>query len=143
MRCRAFISLLLLLGACVLPVSGAGQDCPARTVINNGVCIGARGEDCSPREATSRICFDPDPQYTDAAAKAQVRGTVRLAATIDTNGCAKDIKVLTALGYGLDESAVSALRVWRFRKPATPVAMNIEINFDPRFSSRSPMKSPL
>jgi TonB family protein len=132
------VSILVFLFASFAYAFGQDESaCPQRTVINNGVCVDKNGKDCSKREAHSRICFDPDPQYTEDAANAGIKGTIRLSATIDTNGCAKDIKVLTSLGHGLDESSVSALQRWRFRKPSKPTPINIEYNFDPKFSSRN------
>lgn len=140
MKCTVAVSLVFL--SAVAYSFAQQSDCPAATVINNGVCIGEDGRDCSKREAQSRICFDPEPQYTEKAAKADIRGTVRLTATIGTNGCAKDIMVISPLGHGLDESAVSALQRWRFRKPPRAVRINIEFNFDPKSSSRNPVTAP-
>src|ERR1019366_6015264 len=135
MKCTVAVSLVFL--SAVAYSFAQQSDCPAATVINNGVGIDEDGRDCSKREAQSRICFDPEPQYTEKAAKADIKGTVRLTASIDTNGCAKDIMVISPLGHGLDESAVSALQRWRFRKPPRAVRINIEFNFDPKFSSRN------
>jgi TonB family protein len=137
------VALSVVLGSLwVAAVAQEQSDCPPRTVINNGVCIGKNGKDCSKREAQSRICYDPDPQYTDQAAKANIKGTVRLTATLGTDGCADKIKVVGSLGYGLDEAAVFALERFRFRKPAKPVPINVEFDFDPRFSSRDPVSTP-
>jgi periplasmic protein TonB len=91
----------------------------------------------------SRILYSPDPQYTDAAKKARVKGTVVLSIVVGTDGCARDIKVTRKLGYGLDETSVEAMRRWKFKpflKDGNPVAvpMTVEINFDPSWSpSRS------
>ena len=84
------------------------SDCPPHTVINNGVCIGKDGNDCS-KQAQSSICYAADPQYTDEAARANIKGTVRLTTTVRIDGCGNDIKIVGSLGYGLDEAAVSAL----------------------------------
>ena len=117
------------------------SDCPPHTVINNGVCIGKDGNDCS-KQAQSSICYAVDPQYMDEAAKANVKGTVRLAATVRIDGCAKDIKIVDSLGYGLDEAAVSALERYTFRKPPKSISINVEFNFDPQLSSRKPVTAP-
>lgn len=111
MKTSLFLILVLLFIPCLF-----GQDelsCPP-TATNNG----------------------PEAQYTEDAAKAGIKGRMTLSATIDLNGCATDIKVLTPLGHGLDESSVSALQRWRFRKPSKPFPVNIEFNFDPNSSSR-------
>jgi TonB family protein len=136
------VAVVLALSALFLPVAAPEpSDCPPRAVINNGVCIGKDGNDCS-KQAQSRICYDADPQYTDEAAKAKIRGTVRLTATVRTDGCANDIKVVGSLGYGLDEAAVSALKRYRFRKSPKPISINVEFNFDPQASSRTPLTTP-
>jgi TonB family protein len=88
------------------------------------------------------LCYDPDPKYTDEAAKANVKGTVQLTATVERNGCANNIKVVSSLGFGLDEAAVSELERYRFRKPSKPMRVSIEFNFDPKVSSRNPVTAP-
>jgi TonB family protein len=69
-----------------------------------------------------------------AAHNAKIEGTVVLSATIGADGFAHDIQVARALGYGLDELAVEALKRWTFRpaesqgKPV-PAKINIEVLF--------------
>jgi TonB family protein len=118
------------------------SDCPPRTIINNGVCIGKNGKDCSKRDVQSRICYEADPQYTDDAAKENIKGTVRLSAKVGTNGCANNIKVVGSLGYGLDEAAVFALERFRFRKRPNPMPISVEFDFDPQVSSRTTVSAP-
>jgi len=133
---------LLLVLSTLLAVCGAqGQSaCPPRTVINNGICIGKNGN-CT-AALQSAICYDPDPQYTDEAAKVNVKGTVLLTATVGTDGCAHKIKVVNSLGLGLDDAAVFAMERWRFRKSAKLVPMTVEFDFDPNTSSRIPSTAP-
>jgi TonB family protein len=140
MTCR--VAVVLAISALVsLASAQKPSDCPPRTVINNGVCIGKDGTDCS-KQAQSSICYDAEPQYTDEAAKANVKGTVRLTATVRRDGCANDIKIVGSLGYRLDEAAVSALERYRFRKPPKSISINVEFNFDPQLSSRNPVTAP-
>lgn len=56
-----------------------------------------------------------EPDYTDEARLANHEGTVLLRADIDTDGRAKNIRVVRPLGLGLDEKAAEAVREWRFR----------------------------
>lgn len=66
------VAVVLALIALFLPVTAQEpSDCPPRAVINNGVCIGKDGSDCS-KEAQLSICYAADPQYTDEAAKADL-----------------------------------------------------------------------
>ena len=136
---RQTLVLSLALGTfCVAAGAQKRSDCQPTPVINNGVCIDTNGKkDCSSRETQTRICYAPDPQYTQEALKANVKGIVRLTATVGTNGCAADIKVVGPLGYGLDESAVFALKRFRFRQPAKPMSISVEFDFDPQLSSRN------
>ncbi len=63
-------------------------------------------------------CVDcPVPDYSAEASAQHVQGSVVLAATITPDGAATDVQVSKALGYGLDQKAMDAVRTWRF-KPA-------------------------
>jgi TonB family protein len=53
------------------------------------------------------------PEYVDTAVKAKAEGTVILAATIDSHGRAKDIRVKQGMPYGLTERAIEAVREWK------------------------------
>jgi hypothetical protein len=61
---------------------------------------------------------------------------------VESDGCAHNIRVISGIGYGLDEAAVSDLEHFRFRKVSKPVRIGPEFNFDPRFSSTNPIKAP-
>lgn len=67
-------------------------------------------------ETISRV----QPRYTESARKAGRQGIVVLQATIDRTGAVTDVRLIKPLGLGLDESAISAVRQWRF----TPASMN-------------------
>lgn len=87
-------------------------------------------------------CDMVDPQYTAEARRQRIKGTVVVSATVATDGCLENVKVVRKLGYGLDEAALDALRFWRCTpklhdgKPAE-VPINIELNFDPRWGHGS------
>ena len=74
------------------------------------------------------------PTYTEEARTAKVGGTVVLFVEITSSGTVENVVVLQGLGKGLDESAVRAIKQWKFA-PATkdgrPVAvmMTVEMNF--------------
>lgn len=85
-----------------------------------------------------QILFRTIPKYTDDAIKAKVQGVVLLQAVIRKNGRADSFKVIRALGYGLEESAIQEIASkWRF-KPGTKdgrevdVLATIEVTFNLR-----------
>lgn len=71
-----------------------------------------------------------EPTFTPNASAAGVQGAVLLQLIVNTQGKPQDIVVLSPLGFGLDESAIEAVRKWEF-KPGTldgkPVAIMAEI----------------
>ena len=82
------------------------------------------------------VCiYCPDPQYSDEARKAKYQGTVVLQLIISADGRATNIRVVKGVGLGLDEKAIEAVRVARF-KPAigpsgkpVPVYITYEVSF--------------
>jgi periplasmic protein TonB len=81
-----------------------------------------------------RALETPDPEYSEEARKAKYQGTCVLWLIVDPDGKPRDIKVARALGMGLDQKAIEAVRNWRF-SPAmkdgrpVPVQINVEVNF--------------
>ena len=81
-----------------------------------------------------RATYTPEPDFSEAARKAGFQGMVILKIVVDKRGDVARIKLDRGLGYGLDENAMEALKVWRFT-PATkdgqPVAveMKVEVSF--------------
>lgn len=75
-----------------------------------------------------------EPEYSQDARAAKYQGTVLLYVEIGPDGLAHNLRVTRGLGLGLNEKAVQAVRLWKF-KPSTkdgqPVAVqaNIEVNF--------------
>ncbi|MCW5980152.1 MAG: energy transducer TonB [Bryobacteraceae bacterium] len=80
------------------------------------------------------LVFKVEPEYSEEARKAKYQGTVVLYVVVDEKGLPRDIKVVRALGLGLDEKAVEAVEKWRFRPgflngKAVAVAATVEVNF--------------
>ena len=63
----------------------------------------------SPKPARGRA-----PQYTAEARQARQQGTVVLSVRVDETGSPAEVRVVSPLGYGLDQQAVEAVRSWRF-----------------------------
>jgi TonB family protein len=57
------------------------------------------------------------PGYTEEARIARLNGSVLLNVTVNANGEVADVQVRRPLGLGLDESAASAVKLWRFHAP--------------------------
>ena len=55
-----------------------------------------------------------DAKYGEFAVRDKVQGTLQLRLVVDANGVPQRIAVSRPLGYGLDASAVEAMRKWRF-----------------------------
>jgi len=80
------------------------------------------------------VIFKVDPDYSEEARRAKYSGTMALSVIVDTEGHARDIRVVKALGMGLDQEAVIAVNQWRFKpgmKGGQPVNVRatIEVNF--------------
>jgi len=61
-----------------------------------------------------QIVTHPNPIYTDEARQRRIEGNVVVQALFDSDGNFKVLRVLKSLGFGLDESALTALQNWRF-----------------------------
>ncbi len=84
--------------------------------------------------SSPQLMYKVEPEYSDEARKAKFQGTVVLTAIVDTDGVAKNIKVMRPLGLGLDEKAIEAIKKWRFRPgvkdgKSVAVFVTIEVNF--------------
>jgi TonB family protein len=75
-----------------------------------------------------------EPEFTEAARKAKYQGTVLVQIVVDADGHVKDPRVVKAVGLGLDEKALEAVKQWKF-KPGmkdgrpVPVYAQIEVTF--------------
>ena len=84
--------------------------------------------------SSPKLIYAPDPEFSDEARRQKYQGVVVLSIIVDAQGNPQNIRVVRALGMGLDEKAVEAVRQYKF-KPAqkggrpVPVAINIEVNF--------------
>lgn len=98
-----------------------------------------------PSESTERpkigrvppqVTATTQPEYTQAARDFGIHGYVYLKLTIDVGGNVHDVELLRGLGYGLDESAVRAVQLWKFEpalQDGVPIAFKaaVEVSFPP------------
>jgi TonB family protein len=86
------------------------------------------------------VMNSPAPEYSVAARNEKIEGTVVLYAVVGTDGFAHGVQVARSLDYGLDESAVAAVKRWTFRPASSrgnPVPVKVKIELQFRYSSRS------
>jgi TonB family protein len=81
------------------------------------------------------LLYSIDAEFSDEARRAKYQGVCIVQIIVDAQGNPQNPRVVRALGMGLDEKALEAVRKYKF-KPAmkdgkTPVAVpiNVEINF--------------
>jgi protein TonB len=122
------LSLIIVALSLLSPRSSLTQDLP-----NPDTPLKVGGDVSPPTVISS-----PDPEYTDRALRDSVEGEVVVWAVVRADGSVGDAKVVKKLGSGLDESAVAAVRRWRFSpamKDAKPVA--VQVNVRVRFKLRT------
>ena len=88
----------------------------------------------NPRLVRPRLVVNEKPIYPPEAKTAHVDGRVFILCEIGVDGKARELALLNHLGYGLDDSAIAAIRHWKFdpmKKDGQPVASAgmIEVNF--------------
>jgi TonB family protein len=78
--------------------------------------------------------FQPEAEFSDEARRAKYQGICMISLIVDAHGNPQSERVVHPLGMGLDEKALQAVRLYRF-KPAmkdghpVPVAITIAVNF--------------
>lgn len=97
--------------------------------------IDASNQVFSPREVTqkARILSKPEPQYTEAARKYAVSGTVALRAIFSSTGEVINIRAIKKLPHGLTERSIAAARGIKFQpaiKDGRPVSQYIQIEYN-------------
>jgi TonB family protein len=115
-------------GTGVGPGSGAGVGPGSGGGIGGGVFRVGRGI------SAPRPIYDPEPEFSEEARKAKYQGVCTLEVVVDAQGRPTNIRVVGALGMGLDEKAIEAVKNWRFEpamKDGHPVAVavNLEVDF--------------
>jgi len=83
------------------------------------------GGDVKAPTVTQRI----QPEYTSAAKSARVAGIVIVEAIIDRNGNVDKVNVIKGLPMGLSESAINAVKGWKFR-PGTLNGRPVDVIFN-------------
>jgi TonB family protein len=131
--------LMAILSVCAMRARTQAQVTHGRdTRLNTPLQI---GRDITP----PRAVYNPDPEYSEKARKAQYEGTCVLSLVVDTDGKPEDVTVVTPLGMGLDERSIDAVRKWRFepaRKQGKPVAYQLQVGISFRLGGLEKALSP-
>jgi TonB family protein len=80
-----------------------------------------------------RVIYQTDPEFSEEARKAKYQGNCLLGLIVDANGHPTKIRVLNALGMGLDEKAIESVKNWKFapgKKDGRDVAVEIAVEVD-------------
>jgi TonB family protein len=76
-----------------------------------------------------------EAEFSDEARRAKYQGVCLISLIVDTQGNPQNIRVTRALGMGLDEKAIEAIRQYKFKpamkdgKTPVPVMITVEVNF--------------
>jgi TonB family protein len=69
----------------------------------------------SPAILRALLISDPQPEYPAAAKQKHIQGAVVLTLTLDEGGVPKDIRVVSSPDDSLTQSAVAAVKQWRYK----------------------------
>jgi protein TonB len=74
-----------------------------------------------------------EPEYSPQARMAKLCGDVVVSLVVDEEGNPRDLRVIQSLGMGLDQKALQAIRLWRFkpgRKDGKSVAVEATVRVE-------------
>jgi TonB family protein len=126
---RGIPLLVLMLAA---GTTALRSEAATRTVQEVRVITGGAVQD--PLLTLPKLVNYERPVYSDEARRRDIEGVVTVEAEFDVDGGFRLLRVVKGLGYGLDESALEAIKQWRFT-PAyrgdqrTSIVAQIDVTF--------------
>ena len=87
------------------------------------------------RVSAPTVLHSVEAEFSDEARRAKYQGVCLISLIVDTQGNPQNIRVARALGMGLDEKAIEAIRQYKFKpamkdgKTPVPVMITIEVDF--------------
>jgi membrane dipeptidase len=90
--------------------------------------------DAGAKVTAPEVIYKPEPRPSHGERKVKEEATCRLIIVVDARGDVVGVRFIKAVGQGLDEKAVDAVKTWRF-KPAmrnglsVPARLMVHINF--------------
>jgi protein TonB len=100
------------------PTSGRGDAAPKTIARRAKLLAPEAAEACAEALVKPKVRQPGQITYTKEAQEAEIEGVVRVEVTVDESGKVLATKILSGLGYGLDERAAEAARQTQF-EPAT------------------------
>jgi protein TonB len=94
------------------PGAAAGPKPPATHKVER--LQATQAQTCTEPDVKPRSKVQVTPKYTMQARQSEIEGAVRVELTIDETGKVLSARVLSGLGYGLDESAIAAAKAMAF-----------------------------
>jgi TonB family protein len=77
-----------------------------------------------------KAVYQPNPEYSDRAARKKIQGNVLLSIIVTAEGTVRDPQVTRSLDKDLDKNAMECVKKWKF-EPATkdgkPVATHVAV----------------
>ena len=86
---------------------------------------------CAPIPGT--LISAPSPTHSERARKAKIEGSCIVGLVVDEKGNSTNLRIITGLGFGLDERAIEAVKKWKFEpalKDGKPVPAKIAVQVD-------------
>jgi protein TonB len=77
-------------------------------------CKSSPGRSTLGPDTTTPPIYKPDPEYSDAARRDKLNGSVELGVDIGEDGSVRAVCVARSLRADLDGQAVGAVKTWRF-----------------------------
>jgi protein TonB len=119
-RSAAFLAAITLpLGITALPAQDAAP--PSSEVVYGQF---------DPGITRAKAVYQPNPEYSDRAARKKIQGDIRLSIIVTAEGTVRDPQVTRSLDKDLDKNAVDCVKKWKF-EPATkdgkPVATHVAV----------------
>jgi TonB family protein len=125
-------------GECLLEFAPASA---ALTAGLNAAPVDTEIVDRVPASSSPSVIYKVEPEYSKEALKKKLQGTVVLRIEVDTNGRARNVRVVQSLGMGLDEEAIKAVQKWQFKpgeKDGHPVTVGATLQIQFRLRKDAP-----
>jgi TonB family protein len=109
--------------------TGPAADSPADDNLTCKPSIRRNGGRTSP----PRAIYQSPPEFSERARREKKQGVVTLGLVVNEKGIPENVRVITPLGYGLDEQAIDCARKWRFEpaeKDGKALAVSIAMQMD-------------